>query len=274
MPIASPRSPDHSTTRLSGAPVAAKATVAPARPANPAHQGPAEGAAGARLTPLSQYKGSLGQRVYLSLKEAIVTLAFRPGEILRKGEVCETLGVSRSPVADAVVRLAGEGLVRVVPQAGTYVARFSMADLREGAFLREAIEAAAIERVAVRATDADVATLQAFLDRQAQCLAQGDSPGFHREDGAMHEFLLSLTGFRNLARVSETAWLQVNRARRLILPVPGRVEATLEEHRAIVAAVAARDPVAARAAIQAHLRQLLRHLEPLERERPDLFDPS
>jgi DNA-binding GntR family transcriptional regulator len=231
-------------------------------------------ASGGRLTPLSQYRGSLGQRVYLSVKEAIVTLAFRPGEILRKGEVCESLGVSRSPVADAVVRLAGEGLVRVVPQAGTYVARFSMADLREGAFLREAIEGAAIERVAARATDDDIAALHASLDRQAERLAAGDTPGFHREDAAMHEFLLSLTGFRHLARVSETAWLQVNRARRLILPVPGRIEATLEEHRAIVAAIAARDPTAARVAIQSHLRQLLRHLEPLERERPDFFDPS
>ncbi len=66
----------------------------------------------------------------------------------------------------------------------------------------------------------------------------------------------------------------MNRARRLLLPVPGRVGQTLDEHRAIVAAVAAHDPAAARAAIQTHLRQLLRHLEPLERDRPDLFDPS
>jgi DNA-binding GntR family transcriptional regulator len=235
---------------------------------------PASPAAKSRLTPLSQFQGSLGQRVYLSLKEAIVSLAYRPGEILRKGEVCDRLGVSRSPVADAVVRLANEGLVRVVPQAGTYVARFSMADLREGAFLREAIEAAAIEIVAGRATAGDVVALNGFLDRQAERARAGDTPGFHREDAAMHEFLLSLTGFRNISRVSETAWLQVNRARRLLLPVPGRVGQTLDEHRAIVAAVAAHDPAAARAAIQTHLRQLLRHLEPLERDRPDLFDPS
>ena len=82
----------------------------------------------ARLAPLDSFAGSLGQRVYLSLKEAIMTLAYSPGEFLRKAEVCDTLGVSRSPVADAVARLAVEGLVRVMPQAGTYVARFSMTD--------------------------------------------------------------------------------------------------------------------------------------------------
>ncbi|MFN0115178.1 MAG: GntR family transcriptional regulator [Paracoccaceae bacterium] len=227
-----------------------------------------------RLPPLSRFQGSLGQRVHAALKEAILTLAYRPGEILRKGEVCQTLDVSRSPVADAVGRLAAEGLVRVVPQAGTYVARFSMADIREGAFLREAIEAAAVEMVAAQAGEAEIAKLRHALDRQARALAAGDVAGFYREDAAMHEHLLSLTGFPRLARVSETAWLQVNRARRLILPVPGRAAATLQEHRAIVEAIAARDPARARLAIQAHLRQLIRHLEPLERERPELFEPA
>jgi DNA-binding GntR family transcriptional regulator len=56
-----------------------------------------------------------------------------------------------------------------------------------------------------------------------------------------------------------------------VLPIPGRVADTLAEHRAIVAALAARDPAAARGAVQAHLGQLLRFLEPLERDRPDLF---
>jgi GntR family transcriptional regulator, rspAB operon transcriptional repressor len=90
----------------------------------------------------------------------------------------------------------------------------------------------------------------------------------------MHEMLLSFTGFRKLAQVSETAWAHVNRARQLVLPVPGRVAATLAEHGAILAALERRDPDAARAAISAHLRQLITYLEPLERDRPDLFNPN
>jgi DNA-binding GntR family transcriptional regulator len=66
----------------------------------------------------------------------------------------------------------------------------------------------------------------------------------------------------------------VNRARQLILPVPGRIQATLAEHQAILAALEARDPVAARAAVRGHLRQLISYLEPLERDRPDLFNPD
>lgn len=226
------------------------------------------------LMPLDRFVGSLGQRVYQCLRQAILSLAYGPGEILRKPEICEALGVSRSPVSDAVARLAAEGLVDVVPQAGTFVARFSMEEIREGVFLREAIELAAIERVAAIVTDEQLQLLRRNLTVQAALVRDGDIPGFYQSDAAMHELLLSFTGFRKLAQVSETAWLHVNRARQLILPVPGRVEATLAEHRDILAALEARDPVAARAAVKLHLGQLLRFLEPLEQERPDLFRPG
>lgn len=240
------------------------------QPPEPSPQEPSE----ARLTPLERFSGSLGQRVYQTLREAILSLAYRPGEILRKPEICEALGVSRSPVADAVARLATEGLVDVVPQAGTFVARFSMEEIREGAFLREAIEVAAIERVTETITEEQLTQLRRNLTVQAALIADGDVPGFYQMDAAMHELILSYTGFRRLAQVSETAWLHVNRARQLILPVPGRISATLDEHRAILAALEARDPAAARLATRHHLRQLITYLEPLERERPDLFDPA
>ncbi len=226
-----------------------------------------------RLRPLSELAGSLSQRVYLVLREAILSLAYRPGEILRKGEICARLGVSRSPVSEAVARLAAEGLVDVVPQAGTFVARFSMADLREGAFLREAIELAAVERVAQTVTEDELAELRRNLRMQQAMVADGDHAGFYRLDGEMHEMILSFTGYRRLAQVAQTAWVNVNRARQLVLPVPGRMQATLEEHRAIVAAIAARDPGAARAATGRHLAQLLTYIEPLEAAHPELFAP-
>lgn len=241
------------------------------QPPEPAEQ---ELSAAQRLRPLAEFSGSLGQRVYQTLRQAILSLAYRPGEILRKPDICEALGVSRSPVADAVARLQAEGLVDVVPQAGTFVARFSMQEIREGAFLREAIEVAAVERVAARITDDQLQILRRNLTVQAALVADGDIPGFYAVDSAMHELLLSFTGFPKLAQVADTAWLHVNRARQLILPVPGRVQATLAEHQAILAALEARDPAAARSAVQDHLRQLITYLEPLERERPDLFNPE
>ena len=89
------------------------------QPAAPDRQVPT---AADRLQPLAGFSGSLGQRVYQTLRQAILSLEYRPGEILRKPDICEALEVSRSPVADAVARLQAEGLVDVIPQAGTFVA--------------------------------------------------------------------------------------------------------------------------------------------------------
>lgn len=233
---------------------------------------PANSSSDLRLKPLSAYAGSLAQRVYGALREAILTLAFSPGEILRKPEICAALGVSRSPVAEAVARLATEHLVRVVPQAGTFVARLSMGELREGAFLRQALEMAAVERVAETITAEQVIELRRNLRIQAAHVADHDFAGFHQSDAAMHDLVLSYTGFSRLSALADSAWLHVSRARRLLLPSPGRVELALAEHHQIVAALEAHDIAAARLATQHHLSQLMALLEPLAAAQPDLFD--
>lgn len=224
------------------------------------------------LRPLSAFRGSLSARVYAALREAILTMSLRPGDIIRKPEICEALGVSRSPVSEALARLAGEHLVHVVPQAGTYVARFSLDEVREGAFLREALELAAVERVARTITEDQLVLLRRNLRLQAALVEDHDFAEFYRSDAEMHELILSFTGFKRIAALADSAWLHVNRARQLILPQKGRVEATLVEHQAIVAAIEAGDAAAAREATRLHLGKLIGILEGLAQGRPDLFE--
>lgn len=225
----------------------------------------------ARLRPLDAYSGSLAQKVYASLKEAILSIAYRPGEILRKAEICAELGVSRSPVAEAVARLQAEALVDVIPQAGTFVARFSLAEIREGAFLREALELHAIDLVARTIAPDQIAQLRRNLRFQEVLVAEGDTAGFYRLDSEMHETILSFTGHRRLPGLAQTAWVHVDRARQLILPQPGRVADTLREHQAIIAALEQGDAAAARAATAHHLGQLVTLIERLAADSPDLF---
>ncbi len=223
------------------------------------------------LQSLDDFTGSLSQKVYASLKQAILSLVYRPGELMQKPEICNELGVSRSPVSEAMARLAAEGLVEIVPQAGTYVTRFSMAEIREGAFLREALELAAAESVAATITDEQLLLLKRNLRIQQALMEDGDTAGFYQMDAQMHELILSFTGYRRLAALAETSWIHVNRARHLNLPMPGRMQLTLAEHTAIVSALEAHDPEAAREATRYHLGQLIRSLEPLIIEHPELF---
>lgn len=152
-----------------------------------------------------------------------------------------------------------------------FVARFSMDEIREGAFLREAIELAAVEVIVPLLTDEQLVQSRRNLRLQDILVADGDFRGFYALDDEMRELILSFTGFKKLAYVADTAWLHVNRAQQLILPMPGRVAEMLEEHKAILAALETRDPDAARQAIRAHLGRLITFLEPLELEHPEFL---
>ena len=223
------------------------------------------------LAALDRFEGTLANRVYLSLREAIIGLRYAPGEALRKAEVCTALDVSRSPVSTAIARLAADGLVDVHPQAGTYVSRISMKEIREVAFIREALELAAIERVAHCVTDEQIALLKRNMRIQQVMLADGDGTGFYEHDGQMHELLLTFTDYPRLRRISESARTQLDRARQLLLPAPGRLQEAYDEHRAIVGALEARDPAQAREALRHHLGQLVTMLSLLAKKEPALF---
>jgi DNA-binding GntR family transcriptional regulator len=224
------------------------------------------------LPDISKLSGSLAQRVYEALRSAILAMDLPPGTLLKKQVICEQLGVSRSPVTEAITRLAAEGLAEVIPQSGSRVTRFSMSEIREGAFLREAIELAAVAKVAVERTEEQLAQLTRNLRLQALCLEDQDEAGFYREDERLHELIFSFTGFPKLNAIAATGWVQVNRARHLLLPMRGRALASYEEHRAIVEAIHQQDPEKARKAMKKHLSELVTRLEPLAESRPDLFD--
>ncbi|WP_051927539.1 GntR family transcriptional regulator [Ruegeria halocynthiae] len=226
------------------------------------------------LGDIASADGSLAQRVYLAIKQAILSFDFLPGANLRKAPICEQLGVSRAPVTEAIARLAAEGLVDVVPQSGTRVSYFSMSEIREGAFLREALELATVAKVARDLTDDQGKKLSRNMRLQELLIEDEDIAGFYQADEEFHALLMEFTGFKRLADVAQTVSLQVSRARMLLLPTPGRVVETLEEHRAIHAAIQDRDEQVAQAAMRYHLGQLMPRIEVLEHEKPHLFNTT
>lgn len=215
--------------------------------------------------------GPLGQRVYSVLRGRILDLSLPPGAILRKSALCVQLGVSRSPIAEALGRLSSEGLVDVIPQSATRVARFSMAKLLEENFLREAVEVAAVARVATAHSEDQFKQLSRNLRLQQLLVEDQDFQGFFEADLEFHEMIFAFTGFPKVNVVAEELTLQLRRARKLMLPEPGRVADAVREHVAIVDAIYVRDPATAQSAMSRHLQQLIKRIEPLEREHPEFF---
>ena len=118
-----------------------------------------------KLPYMKELPGLLADRVYLALRKAILSMDFMPGGVVRKEAICAELGVSRSPVFDALRELSDEGLVDVVPRSGTRDSKISMTEIREGSFLREALEVAAAARTAeIRNADRLAKLSRNFLD--------------------------------------------------------------------------------------------------------------
>jgi DNA-binding GntR family transcriptional regulator len=217
-------------------------------------------------------RGPARAHVYVALRDAIVTAALEPGRQLSENELAARLGVSRTPVREALQRLREERLVEVVPQLGTFVTRISTSAVGDAQFVREALECAAIREAAVRASDADVAALEAIVVQQEETDAAGDFDRFYALDEELHRAFCDLSGHGIAWSLTQRAKGHLNRIRRLSLPEPGYIEEMIAEHRAVIAAVAARDADAAEQALRHHLRMVLSSLPAIRAQHPDYFE--
>jgi GntR family transcriptional regulator, rspAB operon transcriptional repressor len=217
-------------------------------------------------------RGPARARVYATLRDAIVSAAVEPGRQLSENELAAWLGVSRTPIREALQRLGEERLVAVVPQLGTFVTRISTTAVGDAQFVREALECAAIREAARRARDEDVAALEAIVASQEETRAAADFDRFYVLDDALHRALCDLSGHGIAWSLSQRASGHLNRVRHLSLPIPSYLGEMIEEHRAVVAAVSAHDPDAAEQALRHHLRMVLSSLPAIRAQHPEYFE--
>jgi DNA-binding GntR family transcriptional regulator len=127
---------------------------------------------GAILSPRGD-AGSYADRAYYAIRELIVTLELPPGAVVREPELTDRLGIGRTPVREALRRLAQERLIEVFPRRGMFVTKVDVRDLARLCEVRAVLEPEAARRAAERATQADLAELRALL-------AELDGPKTHR----------------------------------------------------------------------------------------------
>ena len=206
-----------------------------------------------------------------ALRDDIVGMVLLPRTPLRDLVICERFGTSRTPVREALIRLGEEGLVEIVPQSGTFVARIPIDAIGEAVLVRQALEGVTVGSAAAAAGPAAAARLNAALDAQRERAARGDTRGFHDADEAFHETIALLAGHPNIWRLLRQVKVQLDRARRLTLPALGRMDQVVAEHVAIRDAVVAGDAAAARRAMTAHLGVVVPDVARLRDLHPDYF---
>jgi len=197
---------------------------------------------------------ALAERVFAQLRSDILHARLRPGEALSENRLAQNLDVSRTPVREAVQRLAREGLVQVLPQRGSYVALLSLRRIRDALFVREAVETEIVRRIlAAPPNPAGLDELETAIARQAQSLVDKDLVATLRADEDFHRSLLQSGGFAGVWPIVAQARDMHQRARAIAVPELQSGEQAVADHRAILAGLRARDPALAQLAISAHL---------------------
>jgi len=221
--------------------------------------------------PVAETGLSASRRVYLCLRQRIVEMSMLPGMRIVERDIAEEFGTSRTPVHEAVQRLADEGLIEVIPRSGTFVSRIPLDALEEANLVRHALETAIIEKAAARTDEAGAMRLHAILAEQEAAVAANDPRAFHRADEQFHAALAGLSGYPGVWPMIQQAKTQMDRYRQLTLPLEGRMSGVLAEHRAVVEAIEARDPARAVAAMREHLDHVMPVLEITRALRPEFF---
>jgi GntR family transcriptional regulator, rspAB operon transcriptional repressor len=205
------------------------------------------------------------------LRDEIISLRLAPGAALSRVELQDKFGVSSTPLRDAFMRLAEEGLVEVFPQYATKVTLIDIPRAEQAQFLRRALEQEVV-RVLAEAPDRElVRDLKRHIARQRDAAEAKDYDAFQAADQEFHRTMFLAAGAPDLWWLMRRHAGHIDRIRRLGLPAVGKMAQILRDHGAVVKAVADGEPVAAQAAMRVHLSQSIAHWGAMRQQFPGFF---
>ena len=225
-------------------------------------------------------------RAYRALRQEIVEGDLPPGAVLGEVEQSARLGLSRTPLREALSRLVADGLAAPATGRGVVVTAVSLDEAPQLFDLRIALETLAARRAAEHiaepvngnATREDFAELAASFEQATAQLAEGEDPtAYYALTAQLDAALDAASGNSYLAESLRGLRLHLGRLRRLARNSPARLAASAQEHAAIARAIAAGDPELAAASTVVHLHQALAHLRsgaPDTTDSPDTADPA
>ncbi|HOJ46245.1 MAG TPA: GntR family transcriptional regulator [Bacillota bacterium] len=195
----------------------------------------------------------LRELVFEAIREAIINGTLRPGERLMEEALAEELGVSRTPVREAIRKLELEKLVIMVPRKGAYVADLTKSDVKEVFEIRRALEGLAAQLAALRATDEQLEKLERYLVRIGEAIDREDIEQTIEIDEMFHDVLYKAAGNDRLEEMINNLREHIQRYRSTSLAHPGRMKQAFVEHRKRVEAIGKRDSKLAKKLAEEHI---------------------
>ena len=196
---------------------------------------------------------SLTERVFSEIEQAILSGIYSVGGQLVESKISLELGVSRTPVREALKQLELEGLVTTIPNKGTFVVGVSTEDILDIYTIRVAVEGISSKLAAERITDSDAKELETLVELQEFYASKGDIFQLLQLDTKFHEIIYEISGSRILKHTLASFHNQLKRARESSLLTTGRTITAVKEHRDIYEAIAAKDANKAKELTELHI---------------------
>jgi len=200
----------------------------------------------------------VGQSVYRALQALLARHHFAPGQKLNVEALARDLGVSRTPVWEALKKLEVEGVVRTRPRKGVYIAALDADKAREIYVVREVVEGLAARLAAGNITAAELRALERSLDAQEAAGAAGDVLAYSQADIEFHNIIVQATRNETLIRILRGIYGQILVLRLQTLNLKGRLRPSVLEHKRIFAALKSGDPERAERAARRHMQMVFR----------------
>ena len=191
--------------------------------------------------------------VFNTLRQAILKGELEPGERLMEIQLAERLGVSRTPIREAIRKLELEGLVLMIPRKGAEVAKISARSLRDVLEVRRSLEELAIELACQRMTEAELAQLERAQAAFRDAIGEGDAMKIAELDEAYHDVIYNCTRNARLVQILNNLREQMYRFRLEYIKEEDKRQILLLEHEKILSALRGRRVAEARAAVREHI---------------------
>ena len=202
---------------------------------------------------LNDYK-PLREVIFDTLREAIIVGELKPGERLMEVKLAEKMGVSRTPVREAIRKLELEGLVEMLPRKGAHVADLSVKDIMDVLEVRSTLDGLASSLSATRITDEEIKELKHSLTQFINCVEKDNLQGSIKKDVEFHDIIYRSSRNDKLIQISNNLREQVQRFRVIYIKDYSSSRELIKEHTEICSAITNRDPAAAMNYANRHIK--------------------
>ena len=201
------------------------------------------------------------RQAYELIKEAILTWELQPGDVLVERQLAKRLGISKTPVRDALLLLEQEGFVVKELYKGTVVTPISLRDAQEIRQLRETLEGLAVRIATPLFSPRDLDEARAHISSAEEFLKQGEITRAAERVEKFHQLLVQKAENKRLSYLIQQLDDHSQRLNMFLRQIPGRVRRSIQEHKQILAAIEENNPALAVQAVQEHIRSLFEEVE-------------